>query len=95
MTTEKRPQEGLNAAIAATLNGERVAAGLSFDELAQRTGISARTLKRYLSSVERHIDVNTLGSISVALDVPLAEVLRSASRRLDRGDTPAPQADAG
>ena len=87
VTTEKDPSKGLNAAIAATLNGERVAAGLSFDDLAQRTGISSRTLKRYLSSAERHIDVNTLGSISVALDVPLEEVLTSANRRL-RGSLP-------
>lgn len=81
MDNQKAPAMGLNAAIAATLNGERVAAGLTFDQLAERTGISARTLKRYLSSMERNLTVTVLGDIAVALDIPLSEVIRQSVRR--------------
>lgn len=50
----------LNTALAATLNGERVRAGLTFAELAKRSGISERTLMRLLSTVERDIDIRVL-----------------------------------
>lgn len=74
-------QAGLNAAIAATLNGERVAVGMTFDELADKTGISARSLKRYLSSADRDISIPILARLSVAMDLPVLEIVARAERR--------------
>lgn len=76
----------LNAAVAATLNGERVAAGLTFEQLASKTGISARSLKRYLSGVERDIKVNTLAQIAGPLGLSLTEVIRRSELRREHRD---------
>lgn len=82
--TEKDPTRGLNAAVAATLNGERVASGLTFDALAERSGINKRQLIRMLSAQERHIDVANLAAISNALGVSPGYVVRLATERLER-----------
>lgn len=68
------PAVSLNSALAATLNGERVRAGLTFDALAAESGISKRTLMRLLSTNERTIDVAVLAK--------LARVFRTTSSRL-------------
>ena len=84
--TTPRPRAsrtGLNAAIAATLNGERVALGLTFDDLADKSGISARSLKRYLSSTDRDIKVDVLARVAQAMDISVDEVIRRADQRLD------------
>lgn len=87
MNTGNGPKGGLNAAVAATLNGERVAQGYTFDQLADMTGISARSLKRYLSGAERDLTVATLGTIAAALDLPLTEVIHRADIWLGREDS--------
>lgn len=86
VNTGNGPKGGLNAAIAATLNGERVAQGYTFDQLADTTGISARSLKRYLSGAERDLTVATLGTIATALELPIHEVIRRAELWLERND---------
>jgi transcriptional regulator with XRE-family HTH domain len=83
-TVEKDPARGLNAALAATLNGERVASGMSFDELAAATGISKRTLLRQLSTTERHIDISHVAVIAEVFGLSVAEVLNAAEKRLER-----------
>lgn len=83
-TVEKDPAKGLNAALAATLNGERVASGMTFDELARATGISKRTLLRQLSTMERHIDISHVAVIAAAFDLSVVDVLAAAEARLDR-----------
>jgi transcriptional regulator with XRE-family HTH domain len=83
-TVEKDPAKGLNAALAATLNGERAAAGLTFDALAARTGISKRTLLRQLSTMERHIDVSHVAVIAEQFGLTAAEVFVMAEARLAR-----------
>lgn len=83
-TVEKDPREGLNAALAATLNGERVASGMTFDDLAAATGISKRTLLRQLSTTERHIDIADAASIASAFGLSVVDVLAAAEARLDR-----------
>lgn len=88
MTSESSPRGDLNAAIAATLNGERAAAGLTFEQLADKTGISARSLKRYLSGTARDprdLTVTSLGEITMALNISIGEVIRRAEQRLERG----------
>lgn len=83
-TVEKDPAKGLNAAVAATLNGERVASGMTFDELASATGISKRTLLRYLSSKERDLTLPAIVSIASVFNLSLSEVMDAAEKRLER-----------
>ena len=72
----------LNSAVAATLNGERVAVGLTYEQLAERSGIPLRSLKRYISKThDRLITVDALGRLAVALDLPIVEIMRRAEQR--------------
>lgn len=82
--TEKDPGRGLNAALAATLNGERVAHGMSFDDLAAATGISRRTLIRQLSETSRHIDIADAANIAGQFGLSLGQALAMADERLNR-----------
>lgn len=81
---EKDPAKGLNAALAATLNGERVASGMTFDQLAAATGISKRTLLRQLSTMERHIDITDAANIAAQFDLTLGQALAMAEERMGR-----------
>jgi len=81
---EKDPAKGLNAALAATLNGERTAAGMTFDQLAAATGISKRTLLRQLSTLERHIDIADAVTIAAQFDLTLVQALAMATERMER-----------
>jgi transcriptional regulator with XRE-family HTH domain len=86
MTTKRRsdPSLGLNAAVAAVLNGERVAAGMTFDQLADVSGISKQQLMRLLSTTQRHIDVEVLGLLADIFQTTSAEIVVAAQRRMDR-----------
>ena len=84
-TVEKDPSKGLNAALAATLNGERVASGMTFDELAAATGISKRTLLRQLSTTERDLNIAHVATIAGAFGLSVVEVLAAAEERMERG----------
>lgn len=72
------PGDGMNAAVAAVLRGERESAHITYEELGKRTGISPRTLKRLMSSVERDIDVNVLASLGEAFNMTPAQVMERA-----------------
>lgn len=81
----KSPERsGLNAALAATLNGERVRAGLTFAELAKRSGISERTLMRLLSTVERDIDVRVLAILADIFHTSPSALLADAEDWMSR-----------
>lgn len=84
-TVEKDPAKGLNAALAATLNGERAASGMTFDELAAATGISKRTLLRKLSTMERSLDIDEAATIAAQFNLTLGQALEMATARLSRG----------
>jgi len=84
MTIEKDPAQGINAAVAATLNGERVAAGMTFDQLAAATGISKRTLLRQLSSLERHLGIADADTIAAQFNLSLGEAVAMAESRMSR-----------
>lgn len=83
---EKDPSKGLNAALAATLNGERVAAGMTFDVLADATGISKRTLLRQLSTTERALNVADVHTIAAQFHLTVSEVFAMAEARMARVD---------
>jgi transcriptional regulator with XRE-family HTH domain len=78
------PAQGLNAAVAAVLNGERVAAGMTFDELATVSGVSKQQLMRLLSTTKRHIDVEVLELLAASFGTTSARVVASAQERLAR-----------
>lgn len=81
---EKNPAVGLNAAVAATLNAERVASGKTFKALAAETGISKESLIRYLSTTERHISIEAIRAIGQVLELTVADVMDMADQRLER-----------
>lgn len=83
---EERPSQGLNAAVAATLNGERVASGLTFEGLAELTGISKRQLMRLLSTTERALTVSVIERVAAAVDLTVPDVMARAEDRLARTD---------
>lgn len=101
MTTETGPEAGLNAALAATLNGERVASGMTFDQLAVATGIPKRTLLRKVSTVERHLSIEDVRRIAAAFNLTVVEVVTRAEERMERTSSatvsslPTPSARAG
>ncbi|WP_435135785.1 helix-turn-helix domain-containing protein [Actinacidiphila sp. bgisy144] len=75
MTTEDRPRGGPPiAAIAASLQHQRRRAGLSLAETARRAGIAKSTLSQ-LESGTGNPSVETLWALSVALDVPFAQLV--------------------
>lgn len=76
--------QGLNAAVAATLNAERVAAGYTFEGLADLSNISKRTLMRQLSTKERHIDIDDLATLAGVFGLTVSEVIGMAQARMDR-----------
>lgn len=82
--TDDSPAEGLNAALAATLNGERVACSMTFDDLAEAAGIPKRTLLRKISTTERHLNIEEVRRIAQALGLTVTEVMVRAEERLER-----------
>ncbi|MGN0065781.1 MAG: helix-turn-helix domain-containing protein [Nocardioides sp.] len=83
MTPVARPDEGLNAAVAAELRAERAAKDLTTKELSALAGIPYASLRRYLGA-ERHIDVATVAALCGALGLEAGELVARASDRLER-----------
>lgn len=81
---ESESSRGLNAAVAATLNGERVAAGMTFDQLAERTGMSKQTLMRLLSTRKRHLTIAAVAAIAEAFGMSVPDVFAHATERMRR-----------
>lgn len=73
---------GLNGAIAGELRAERSRRRVTFDALAERTGVSKRTLIRVLNG-ERAISMAVLESICEALGVVPSELIHIAQTRLE------------
>lgn len=77
--------------IAASLRRERHRAGLSLAEVARRAGIAKSTLSQ-LESATGNPSVETLWALSVALDVPFAEIVeptRPKTQIIRAGEGPA------
>ncbi|MFC4002394.1 helix-turn-helix domain-containing protein [Prauserella oleivorans] len=69
------------AAIAASLQRERQKAGLSLTELARRAGVAKSTLSQ-LESGTGNPSVETLWALSVALDVPFAQLVQPSKPKV-------------
>lgn len=80
---ERDPSAGMNGAVAAVLRGERSATGLTLEELSGKTDIPVVSLQRYLKG-KRHLDVDVVWNIAVALEMEPDDVWRQASTRLKR-----------
>lgn len=83
---ESDPAQGLNAAVAAVLNGERVAAGMTFDQLADASGISKQQLLRLLSTTKRHISLEVLDILAPIFVTTPGRIIASAEERMARSD---------
>lgn len=87
-TRQSDPALGLNAAVAAVLEGERAAAGWTLRELADASGVSYRTLQRLLKSRDRHIDIAVLGQLAEAFHVQPEAIIATARERQARFGDP-------
>ena len=82
-------------AVAAQIRAERAAAGVTRDEITERTGIGRSTLYR-IERGERVPDMVQLAQIASALPVTVQQIVQRASNRMviDPGVTPPPDDDA-
>lgn len=80
MVTEKRPDQGLNAAVSAVLRGERAASGLTIEQLAAKASLSTPTVQRLLSN-RRGLTIDYLERLCGALDLSPVHVLALAVER--------------
>lgn len=80
MTPVEPASNGLNAAVAARLQAERAALGLTVEQLAQASGVPYASLRRYLKA-ERDIDVATLAALCEVLRIGPDQLVRDAVTR--------------
>lgn len=78
------PVDPLTAAVAAELRAYRAASRLTIDQLAEASGVNARTLKRLLNA-QRDIDVRVIDLLSRALEFDPDELMARAQIRVQRG----------
>ena len=85
------PSEGLNAAVAAQLRAERAAQNVTVKQLADLSGVSFSSLRRYLAA-DRQIDVSVLAALAEALNTTALDVVkgrRAAASQSTLGRRPA------
>lgn len=81
---ETRSEEtGFNAAVSAVLRAERAAHQLTYDQLAQDSGIVRVTLVRILNN-KRSMTVTQLFQLSKAFKLAPQEIIRMAMERFNR-----------
>lgn len=91
---DKDPSQGLNAAVAAVLRGEMSSANLTFDALANISGISKRTLLRKMGkTIDRHLGIDDLATLAPIFKLTPAEVVEAAQERMAREGRRNPLAD--
>lgn len=78
---EKDPARGLNGAIAAELRAERAAMKITFDDVAERSGLSKRTVLR-LFNAERAVTMAYLEAVCEAMGVQMSHITERAEARL-------------
>lgn len=84
-TDEPRsPADGINGALARTLNAERAAQRIPFELLAQRADVSRSQIFRLLSRTDRALSIEVAHRIARALGFTLLEALTLAYERLER-----------
>lgn len=84
---------GINQAAAAVLRGELAALDWTLEDLSRASGIPRVSVQRYLKGTRR-MDLDTLGTIAVALGTDAATVMSAAVARLDRPEPERPEPPA-
>jgi transcriptional regulator with XRE-family HTH domain len=79
----KRPDEGLNAAMAAEIRAERAAKGITIVDLAAQVGIS-KTKMLHILKPSIDIDVPDLAALGAVFDLEPHELMIRAQDRLKR-----------
>lgn len=91
---DKDPARGLNAAVAAVLRGEMSSANMTFDALADISGISKRTLLRKMGkTIDRHLGIDDLATLAPIFKLTPTEVVELAEQRMAREGRRNPLAD--
>ena len=73
--------ENLASAVAQQLRAERGAAGLTYKDIAERTGLAEQSVMRYFTE-KREINTSVLGALCDALGVTPQDLLRRAVERI-------------
>lgn len=84
----------IQQAVAAELRAERGAQDVTFDVLAERTGMPKATLSRYFKGT-RDIPMSALAAICDGLGLTVLAIIDRAQARLDKQDAAAQLGDAG
>ncbi|MFD6178081.1 MULTISPECIES: helix-turn-helix domain-containing protein [unclassified Isoptericola] len=87
MDTYENDADTLVRALLATVNGERVAAGLTVAELAEKSGVPKRTLDRYLGPGGGDIPNKMLTKVAKALGVTASLLWARAEERAAREES--------
>jgi transcriptional regulator with XRE-family HTH domain len=83
MTTTTPPLTALEVALAATFKGERNAAGLSLDQMAERSGLNRQVYYR-LESAQRHASMAQIEKVAGALGLTVPWLIKDAADRAAR-----------
>ena len=83
MSAELPRTEGLNDAVVRQIKAERAASGMTIDELAEASGVGARSLVRYLN-FERELKLGMIDRLARALGLTPAELLTRATNERQR-----------
>lgn len=76
------PSKGLNKTVAQNMRRIRKERGISQIDLAKNIGVNTKTVGR-LERMERHISLELLESIAVALEVEMEDLLYPPTKRLE------------
>jgi transcriptional regulator with XRE-family HTH domain len=79
------PADGLNAATAAVLRGERAVAGMTIEELSERSGVPKVSVQRFLAG-RRAINLDVLEALCAGLRLAPEDVLVQARERQRKAD---------
>lgn len=82
-TTTTPPLTPLEIALAATFKGERNAAGLSLDDMADRTGMNRMVYYR-LETAQRHASMAQIEKVADALGLSVNWLIKDATDRAER-----------
>jgi transcriptional regulator with XRE-family HTH domain len=83
MSTSTTPLTALERALAATFKGERNAADLSLDEMAEKSGLNRQVYYR-LETGQRHASMAQVEAVARALGVSVTWLINDASDLADR-----------
>lgn len=83
MQLSTTPADGLNGAVAAVLRGERAVAGMTIEELSERSGVPRVSVQRFLAG-RRPINLDVLQSLCAGLRILPEDVVVQARERQRR-----------